>query len=173
MWQRRDLLEGLMRALVVSGQQQLRSQDQYSLADIVWPIAKYDVVIRNIHLIILNTIFSILHYYLIDRWPMTLTDAKTSGSFACRRWKSFRSRPNAMEVTTWEELVTNCIRTSVRKPVVLKVTKTGNTVDSQTSQIKFVIFEKEIFPEIIILCRKSSVPGEKCISVWSSAYNIP
>lgn len=46
-WQRRDLVEGLMRALVVSGQQQLRSQDQYSLADIVWPIAKYDVVIFN------------------------------------------------------------------------------------------------------------------------------
>ena len=52
MWQRRDLLEGLMRALVVSGQQQLRSQDQYSLADIVWPIANYDVVIRKINLII-------------------------------------------------------------------------------------------------------------------------
>ena len=86
MWQRRDLLEGLMRALVVSGQQQLRSQDQYSLADIVWPIAKYDVVIRNINLIIYNTIFQILHHYLFDlRWPMTLTDAKTSGSFACRR----------------------------------------------------------------------------------------
>ncbi len=43
-WQRRDLIEGLMRALVVSGQQQVKAQDQFSLADIVWPIAKYDVV---------------------------------------------------------------------------------------------------------------------------------
>jgi hypothetical protein len=43
-WQRRDLVEGLMRALVVSGQQQVKAQDQFSLADIVWPIAKYDVV---------------------------------------------------------------------------------------------------------------------------------
>ena len=33
-WQRRDLVEGLMRALIVSGQQQLKSQDQFSLADI-------------------------------------------------------------------------------------------------------------------------------------------
>lgn len=42
--QRRDLIEGLMRALVLSGQNQNRGQDQASLADIIWPAAKFDVV---------------------------------------------------------------------------------------------------------------------------------
>ncbi|KAK4027693.1 uncharacterized protein LOC116927338 [Daphnia magna] len=46
-WQRRDLIEGLMRALIISGQQQVKSQDQFSLADIVWPIAKYDVMAHD------------------------------------------------------------------------------------------------------------------------------
>ena len=43
--QRRDLIEGLMRALVLSGQNQMRAQDQASLDTIVWPAAKFDVVI--------------------------------------------------------------------------------------------------------------------------------
>jgi hypothetical protein len=42
--QRRDLIEGLMRALVLSGQNQIAWQDQTSLDTIVWPAAKYDVV---------------------------------------------------------------------------------------------------------------------------------
>jgi len=41
---RRDLIEGLMRALVLSGQDQSGSQDQASLDRIVWPAAKFDVV---------------------------------------------------------------------------------------------------------------------------------
>lgn len=44
-WQRRDLIEGLMRALIVSGQQQIEFQDQLSLADIVRPIAIYDALV--------------------------------------------------------------------------------------------------------------------------------
>ncbi|KZS05616.1 Uncharacterized protein APZ42_031132 [Daphnia magna] len=46
-WQRRDLIEGLMRALIVSGQQQIKFQDQLSLVDIVWSIAKYDVMAHD------------------------------------------------------------------------------------------------------------------------------
>jgi hypothetical protein len=42
--QRRDLIEGLMRALVLAGQNQIGWQDQASLDTIVWPAAKYDVV---------------------------------------------------------------------------------------------------------------------------------
>ena len=42
--QRRDLIEGLMRALVLAGQDQSGSQDQASLDKIVWPAAKFDVV---------------------------------------------------------------------------------------------------------------------------------
>ena len=42
--QRRDLVEGLMRALIQSSQNQDRGQDQSSLANIVWPAAKFDVV---------------------------------------------------------------------------------------------------------------------------------
>lgn len=42
--QRRDLIEGLARALMVSGQNQDSVQDQASLDQIVWPTAKYDVV---------------------------------------------------------------------------------------------------------------------------------
>ena len=41
---RRDLIEGLMRALVLSGQEQSGTQDQASLDRIVWPVAKFDVV---------------------------------------------------------------------------------------------------------------------------------
>lgn len=43
-YQRRDLIEGLMRALVLSGQDQVGWKDQASLDMIVWPAAKFDVV---------------------------------------------------------------------------------------------------------------------------------
>lgn len=43
-YQRRDLIEGLMRALVLAGQDQIGYQDQASLDRIVWPAAKFDVV---------------------------------------------------------------------------------------------------------------------------------
>lgn len=43
--QRRDLIEGLARALIFSGQNKIGHQDQASLDKIVWPAAKYDVVI--------------------------------------------------------------------------------------------------------------------------------
>ncbi len=42
--QRRDLIEGLARALMVSGQNQDSVHDQASLDQIVWPTAKHDVV---------------------------------------------------------------------------------------------------------------------------------
>lgn len=46
--QRRDLIEGLGRALVLSGQNPNKGQDQIAMADILWPVAKYDVVsIKN------------------------------------------------------------------------------------------------------------------------------
>lgn len=85
-WQRRDLIEGLMRALMVSGQQQVKAQDQFSLADIVWPIAKYDVV-RN-----KCTVFECVRvpqecfggFWGLNRWPTIRTDAKTSGSSSYR-----------------------------------------------------------------------------------------
>ncbi len=54
--QRRDLIEGLMRALVLAGQNQIGWQDQASLDTIVWPAAKYDVVRLIIHSC--NTILS-------------------------------------------------------------------------------------------------------------------
>ena len=41
--QRRDLIEGLMRALVLASQNQIGWQDQASFDTIVWPVAKYDV----------------------------------------------------------------------------------------------------------------------------------
>ena len=43
-YQRRDLIEGLMRALVLSGQDQVGWKDQASLDIILWPVAKFDVV---------------------------------------------------------------------------------------------------------------------------------
>ena len=84
-WQRRDLVEGLMRALIVSGQQQLKSQDQFSLADIVWPIAKYDVVINMSELAIFHYLNDFYVISIECRWPMIRTDAKTSALFAYRR----------------------------------------------------------------------------------------
>jgi hypothetical protein len=45
--QRRDLIEGLARALIVEGQDQYGSRDQASLHKILWPVAKFDVVRHN------------------------------------------------------------------------------------------------------------------------------
>lgn len=42
--QRRHLTEDLTRALIQSGQNQFKGQDQTSLDNILWPVAKYDVV---------------------------------------------------------------------------------------------------------------------------------
>ena len=67
--QRRDLIEGLMRALVLAGQNQIDSQDQASLDTIVWPAAKYDVVIIAKYFLLLNCIlkcFSILFINIIQ-----------------------------------------------------------------------------------------------------------
>ena len=44
--QRRDLVEGLTRALILAGQGSA-VMDQNSLSAIVWPVAKYDVVRRH------------------------------------------------------------------------------------------------------------------------------
>ena len=44
LFQRRDLIEGLMRALMLPGQNQIGYQDQASLDKILWPVAKLDVV---------------------------------------------------------------------------------------------------------------------------------
>ena len=42
--QRRDLVQGLARALILSGQNRIGHQDQASLDQILWPAAKFDVV---------------------------------------------------------------------------------------------------------------------------------
>lgn len=42
--QRRDLIQGLVRAMILSGQNQIGHQDQASLDNIMWPAAKFDVV---------------------------------------------------------------------------------------------------------------------------------
>jgi hypothetical protein len=42
--QRRDLIEGLTRAMILAGQDQQKSTDQTLLDKIVWPSAQYDVV---------------------------------------------------------------------------------------------------------------------------------
>jgi ABC-type antimicrobial peptide transport system ATPase subunit len=48
--ERRDLIEGLARALILSGQNKIGHQDQASLDRILWPVAKYDVVKWLLHL---------------------------------------------------------------------------------------------------------------------------
>ncbi|XP_046638270.1 uncharacterized protein LOC124316393 [Daphnia pulicaria] len=45
--QRRDLIEGLMRALVPAGQNQIAWQYQVTLDTILWPTAKYDVMAHD------------------------------------------------------------------------------------------------------------------------------
>ena len=42
--QRRDLIEGLMRALISASQDTYPLLDQATLDRILWPVAKYDVV---------------------------------------------------------------------------------------------------------------------------------
>ena len=92
LYQRRDLIQGLMRALVLAGQNQIGWQDQASLDTIVWPAAKYDVVRfkmsnakqSNLDKIIsklyLSTRIYIIHGFSpeLNRWPMTVTSARTS-----------------------------------------------------------------------------------------------
>ena len=65
--QRRDLIEGLMRALVLAGQDQSGSQDQASLDRIVWPAAKFDVV--SVFIILSSVIITIhksINYEYVD-----------------------------------------------------------------------------------------------------------
>ena len=45
-FQRRDLIEGLMRVVVVAGQDAHHFRDQSTLDSIFWPVVRYDVV-RN------------------------------------------------------------------------------------------------------------------------------
>jgi len=45
-YQRRDLIEGLVRVLVVAGQDAHHFRDQSTLDSIFWPVVRYDVV-RN------------------------------------------------------------------------------------------------------------------------------
>lgn len=65
-YQRRDLIEGLMRALVLSGQDQVGWKDQASLDMIVWPAAKFDVVsLKNEkNFTFTKTIFKIIYIYI-------------------------------------------------------------------------------------------------------------
>ncbi len=44
LYQHRDLIEGLMRAIAIEGQNHYTLMDQSSLDKILWPVAKYDVV---------------------------------------------------------------------------------------------------------------------------------
>lgn len=44
LYQRRDLMEGIMRAIISAGQDQVKNTDQVSLRNIVWPSAQYDAV---------------------------------------------------------------------------------------------------------------------------------
>ena len=46
----RDTMKELIKALVMSGQNQIKWQDQISLESVVWPVAKNDVVLYTIHL---------------------------------------------------------------------------------------------------------------------------
>lgn len=43
-YQRRDLIEGLGRAMIVSGKNNYFFHDQTTLDEILWPVAKFDVV---------------------------------------------------------------------------------------------------------------------------------
>ncbi|XP_046450976.1 uncharacterized protein LOC124199264 isoform X2 [Daphnia pulex] len=45
--QRRDLIEGLTRAMILAGQDQVKSTDQTLLDKIVWPAAQYDVMAHD------------------------------------------------------------------------------------------------------------------------------
>ncbi|XP_059352878.1 uncharacterized protein LOC130688600 [Daphnia carinata] len=47
MFQRRDLIEGLMRAIIRTGQDQIKNTDQVLLNATVWPTAQYDVMAHD------------------------------------------------------------------------------------------------------------------------------
>lgn len=65
--QRRDLIEGIVRALIVSGQNQGVLHDQASLDDILWPVAKYDVVcFHDIYSVLANNITCMFFFKIID-----------------------------------------------------------------------------------------------------------
>lgn len=141
-WQRRDLIEGLMRALIISGQQQVKSQDQFSLADIVWPIAKYDVVRKLC--IRFNEQWLNANLWECNRWLMTLMDAKTNDSSGCHHWKSIHFQPNAMAATMWGELDTNYTQTSAQKFADHQITRTGNIVDENLLSLNWCICCNEV-----------------------------
>ena len=44
LYQRRDMIESIARAMILAGQDQAKPTDQIVLKTILWPTAKYDVV---------------------------------------------------------------------------------------------------------------------------------
>jgi hypothetical protein len=59
--QRRDLIEGLTRAMILAGQDQKKSTDQTLLDKIVWPSAQYDVVREHVSLSIIRNVINFLN----------------------------------------------------------------------------------------------------------------
>ena len=42
--QSRNIIEGAARSMILAGQDDVRIRDQATLADILWPAAKFDIV---------------------------------------------------------------------------------------------------------------------------------
>ncbi|XP_032790956.1 uncharacterized protein LOC116928016 isoform X1 [Daphnia magna] len=47
LYQRRDLMVGMMRAIISAGQDQVKITDQVTLRNIVWPSAQYDAMVHD------------------------------------------------------------------------------------------------------------------------------
>lgn len=74
LYQRRDLIEGLTRALIVAGQGGDKSTDQNSLNNILWPTAQFDVVYPIRYSISFSNIASC---FILIRWHTTVINART------------------------------------------------------------------------------------------------
>ncbi len=129
--QRRDLVQGLAKAMIISGQNRVHGQDQTSLEQILWPFAKLDVV----HLFLLtHSQCSVISFYNIsivisNRWLTIVTIVIKSISPGHLTRKYFRSRRKETEAITSEVM---WIKTShfAPKPVVLQIIKIGNIADN-------------------------------------------
>lgn len=62
---RRDLIQGVTRALILAGQDSKFASDQSTLDNILWPTAKYDVVKFTFTFVRFEAFFNFL-FYLLD-----------------------------------------------------------------------------------------------------------
>ena len=126
--QRRDLVQGLTRTMILAGRNQDKGTDQSLLEKILWPSAQYDVVSwLTISFYVIITAWYIL--IVLIRWLMTVKTVNSRNSKTNLQFKCSRSPHRETAIISWEVSVRNWVRQNVQKHVDHQNTRIGNTVN--------------------------------------------